>query len=201
MPLVTAATVKGYIPELSGSGADAIITSIISRVETQFSQFLGFPRADSNVYTLDSTTYTLYLDGPMYSDSEVLVLPIKPVTAITSVHSDVDRVYGSSSLIAASEYELDIVSGRVILKPNQATQVFDNSFRAIKVICTAGFTSAPADLEHAICYQSALIFRGRSNIGNESINQRQASVRLKRLILEDEVKEILYPFRPSEALL
>ena len=201
MALVTAATVKGYIPELSGSGADAIITSIISRVETQFSQFLGFPRADSNVYTLDSTTYTLYLDGPMFSDAEVLVLPVKPVTAITSIHSDVERVYGSSSLIAASEYELDVVNGRVILKPNQATQVFDNSFRAIKVVCTAGFTSAPADLEHAICYQSALVFRGRSNIGQTSISQRQASVRLKRMMIEDEVKEILFNYRTSQALL
>ena len=201
MALVTAANVKDYIPELSGTGADSVLTTIIGRVETQFARFLGLPRADSGIYTLDSTTYTVYIDGPMYGDPDVLELPVRPVSAVASVHSDVDRAYGSDKLIAASQYELDTIYARVILKPDTATQTFESGFRANKVVCTGGFSAAPDDLAHAICYQCALIFRARPNIGSDSISQRQASIKLKRVLIEDEVKEILFDYRPAGVVL
>ena len=201
MALITAANVKDYLPELSGTGADAIITTIIGRVENQFAKYIGFPLADSGVYTLDSTTYTVYIDNPMYGNPDVLELPIRPVSAVASLHSDVDRVYGSDKLIAASQYELDSEYARIILKPNTATQTYERGFRANKVVCTGGFAAAPADLAHAICYQTALVFRNRPNIGNDTISQRQASVKLRRIILEDEVREILFDLRPAGVVL
>ena len=201
--LVSAPTSRDYLPELTGATADATLDNVIARVESAFAVFLGLPKADSGAFRLDQGTYTLYLDGPMWGNPEVIMLPVRPLVSVASLHSDVDRAYGSDTLIAASEYELDLPNARIIQKPNTATTAYDRGFRALKVGCDAGFSkgSPPAELVHAICLQTALIFRNRSNIGRETISQQGSSVKVLSMDFHAEVRRVLYPLRACYAVL
>ena len=203
MALVTNTIAKKYIPELSGSTMDSLITDIIARVEATFARLLGFPENTSGEYTLNAADYILYEDGPMYSNSEVIQLSVKPIVTVTSVHSDVDREYGSATLIAASQYELDKPNGRIIQKANIATDSFDRGYRALKIVCNCGYNASnpPADLVHAICIMTAKIYRLRGNIGHESITQRQSTIKVQALNIPPEVKQILYPYRNTSMIL
>ena len=117
MSIVSVSTLKEYLPEIQGSTVDADLTQLILRVESYIARYLGFPLADAGTsYTLDQATYTIYADRPMYGFSYVLQLPLKPVITITSIHSDTNRVYGSDTLIASSQYNIDKELGRVELK-------------------------------------------------------------------------------------
>ena len=198
MALVTVATVKQYLPEITGSGADSDLTALITRAESEIARYLGFPLYDSgSSASLDDLTYTIYLDGPSYLDRSVLQLPIKPIVSITSVHSDPNREYGSQHAISGTEYDLDKQNARLILKPKEATQGFDSGARAIKVVCVAGYATAPADLEHAICVFVAHLHRAKSAQGKESNAQRGATVNYSPRTMPPEVKEILYSYRGS----
>ena len=203
MSLVSASTLREYLPEIAGNTAiDGELNSLISRVEKGIANFLGFPYNESLLSpTLESTTYTFYVDAPTFSDLYTLQLPIAPVTSITSIHSDANREYTSDTLIDASTYELDQKYGRVILKPQSVTRYFASAHRGNKVVCTAGFATAPSDLEHAICILASMAQRNKTNQGKESLTSRNGSIRLTPKNMPLEVKEFLWPYRSPTTIL
>ena len=153
-------------------------------------------------YTLDQSTYTIYADGSMYGLEYVLQSPIKPIISITSIHSDVDRVYGSDTLIDSSQYEIDKELGRVILD-DTSPDTFDRGFRAIKIVGSFGFSTStpPSDLVHAICVYCSHLQRAKSNQGNVSVTQRNSTVTLSPRTMPEEVKEILRGYRNVSTIL
>lgn len=199
MSLVSVSTFKEYLPEIgSATGADAELTSLLTRVQTYIARYLGFPvpSASSDITTLDASTYVLYLDSPLKSDRLVLQLPIKPIVSITSIYSDPDRKYESSSLLTLANIDIDKVNGRLIIKPTTST-AFDSGYRALKVTLVAGYAtdSPPTDLVHAICVWASQLHRSKQTQGKESITQGGQSVRLSTKVMPWEVKEILFRFR------
>ena len=197
MSLVSVSILKEYLPEIQGNSIDADLSSLISRVESYIARYIGFPLPDSGTtYTLDQATYTVYESRPMYTLSYVLQISIKPIISITSIHSDVDRVYGSDSLIDSSKYEIDKQNGRVILD-DTSPDTFDVGFRAIKIVGSFGYntSSPPDDLIHAICVYCSHLQRAKSSQGNNSITQRNSTVSLSPRTMPDEVKEILRGYR------
>jgi hypothetical protein len=203
MALVSASTLREYLPEIAGNTAiDGELNSLISRVEKGIANFLGFPFNESLLSpTLESTTYTFYVDAPIYNDFYTLQLPISPVTSITSIHSDANREYGSDTLIDSSTYELDQKYGRVILKPQSVTRYFETGYRANKIICVAGYVSAPSDLEHAICVLASMQQRNKTNQGKESLTSRNGSIKLTPKNIPLEVKEFLRSYRSPTLIL
>ena len=138
MAIVGLSTVKEYLPELSGTGADAALTSLITRVESAVARYLGFPAYDSSLKTeLDQNTYTLYVDGPTSYDFFTLQLPIAPIVSITSIHTDANRVYGSGTLIDSSHYTYDAQLGRIYVDQNTTNRNFVSAYRGNKIIITA----------------------------------------------------------------
>ena len=197
MSLVSVSNLKEYLPEIQGSSLDADLSSLISRVESFVARYLGFPLADGNTsYTLDQATYTVYADNPMYELSYVLQLPIKPVVSLTSIHSDVDREYGSTTSIDLSKTTTDKENGRVILN-DDSTDTFDTGYRANKIVGSFGFStsSPPHDLVHALCVYCAHLQRAKNSQGNNSITQRNSTVSLSPRTMPIEVKEILRGYR------
>ncbi len=203
MPLVSASVLKEYLPEISGTDADSQLTSLIQRMESFIARFLGFPIQDSgNFPVLDSGTYTLYLDGPAEWSVLVLQLPINPVTAVSKVYSDPDRVYGSDTEISSSDWDLDSRNSRIILKSTSG-EAYDYGFRALKIVCTAGYSTSnpPADLVHAICVLCTQNWRNKNNFSRDSITQRGSTIKLSPKQMPLEVREILYPLRSTSLLL
>jgi len=197
MSLVSVSALKEYLPEIQGSDVDADLTALITRVEGFIARYLGFPLSDSATsYTLDQSTYTVFQDGPMFEVSFVLQLPIKPVISITSIHSDVDREYGSSTEIDLTKTTTDKENGRVILNDN-STDTYDVGYRANKIIGSFGFDTSnpPSDLVHAICVYCSHLQRAKNSQGNQSITQRNSTVSLSPRTMPIEVKEILRGYR------
>ncbi len=196
--MVTVSTLKQYLPEITGDSANTDLESLLDRVETATARYMGWQKPDSLPSPrMLQTTYTFYLDGPTLEHPDVLQLPMRPVQSITSIHSDVDRQYGSDTLIDASTYSLDQYLGQVILDPVNATDYFDRGYRAIKVVCSAGFVNSnlPSDLEHGICVWASQLHRNKATQGKDSITQRAATISISPKNMPLEVKEILAPFR------
>ena len=198
MALVSAATLKEYLPELEGTDADTELNNLIQRVESSIAKYLGFVPPDGITNAvLDSSTYTVFLDGPFKFDRGVLQLPIKPAVSITSVHSDPDLEYGSSTAIASDQYEIDKENSRLILK-STATSSFDTGYRFIKVVYTAGFdnTDPPEDLVQAICLLAANLQRSKQGQGYTNINARSVTVGfVPRTAFPAEIKQLLSGYR------
>ena len=203
MSLVSVSTLKEYLPEIQGSEVDSDLSLLIARVEGFIARYLGFSLANSATsYTLDQSTYTLYADGPMYEVSYVLQLPIKPVISITSIHSDVDRKYGSTTEIDLSKTTTDKENGRVILN-DDSTDTFETGYRSNKIIGSFGFDTSnpPSDLVHAICVYCSHLQRAKNNQGNDSVTQRNSTISLSPRTMPTEVKEILRGYRNVSTIL
>jgi uncharacterized phiE125 gp8 family phage protein len=204
MAMVTVTTLKQYLPEITGNNANTDLEALLDRVESATARYMGWRKPDNLASPrMLASTHTFYLDGPTYENPQVLQLPMRPVQSITSIHVDIDRQYGNETLMDAGDYELDKYEGRVILKPIEATDVFERGYRAIKVICEAGFANSylPADLEHGICVWASQLHRNKATQGKDSITQRAATISISPKNMPPEVKEILAPFRESRQIL
>ena len=206
MALVTAAVLKQYLPEVTGTAADSALTSLLTRVESAIAIYLGFPvhkHGSAFKASLDIQTYTRYYDRPSFGNSKVLNLQIRPVHSVTSIHSDLDQEYNSDTLIAASEYTLDETAGKVWLKPTEYTTPFDSGPKAIKAVFSAGYSTAnaPEDLIHAICVWASQLQRAKSTQGRNSVSQRGGSVSVTSYDMPIEVKQILNSYRNSGSIL
>ena len=204
MAMVTVSILKQYLPEVTGDTANTDLEALLDRVEAATARYMGWPKPDSLASPrMLATTYTFFLDAPTIENPDVLQLPMRPVQSITSIHSDIDRQYGSDTLIDASTYTLDQYKGQVTLNPITATDYFDRGYRAIKVICSAGFANSnlPADLEHGICVWASQLHRNKATQGKDSITQRAATISISPKNMPPEVKEILAPFREPRKIL
>ena len=203
MAMVTVTTLKQYLPEITGTTANTDLEALLDRVEAATARYMGWGKGDNLASPrMLSATYTFFLDAPTNDNPDVLQLPMRPVQSIASIHSDIDRQYGSDTLINASTYTLDQYLGQVILNPVTATDYFDRGYRAIKVVCEAGFANSelPSDLEHGICVWASQLHRNKATQGKDSITQRAATISISPKSMPPEVKEILAPFRESRQI-
>ena len=203
MSLVSLSTFKEYLPEVAGTDSDTELQNLLNRVESAIAAYLGFPRVYSDGQIepkLTSQTYTIYIDEALPELPYVLPLSIRPVTSITSWYSDVERLYGSDSLVPSSDYDLDRENGRIIIKSTSG-EAIEQGYRANKVTCVAGFEIAPDDLEHAVCVYGAHLQRAKSTQGKQSTTQRDVTVNLSPRTMPQEVKDLLYPYRVFRRIL
>jgi hypothetical protein len=202
MSLVTTDLLKEYLPEVTGTGANTELQNLLDRVESAIARWLGFPLPDgSNTATLSVSTYTVYVDQYWKDDLTVLQLPLRPVSTITSVHSDPDRKYGSDTSLASDEYEIDKQLGLLIIKPDANTVGFSKGYRSNKVVGTFGYTLFHKDIVHAVCVYAAHLQRAKGNQGKKSQSIRNATTTYSPNTIPPEVKEVLYPYRSSTVIL
>lgn len=152
MAVTTAAKVRAQVPEiLNATGEDANLTVLIAGIGAAFGRWCGYPPATAGaVSTMESASYVFYLTGNRTRD---LVLPIQPVTAIASIYDDPDLEYTDSSRLLSSttDYALiwDPMRGPVVRQRLASTfGAWSSTEGAIKIACTAGFTTVPADVDN-----------------------------------------------------
>lgn len=80
-----------------------------------------------------------------------------PITAITAVYDDLDRVYGSDTLIDSDDLAFlpDKLANRIVYDGG----TFQNGIKNLKVEYTAGYTTIPDDLEEACLEIIAYYFK------------------------------------------
>ena len=149
--LITRAQAKEYLGIPSGVTTwDAVLDSLVARVSAKFEILCD--------RTIASATYTEYYSGDA---SRTLQLRQSPVTSITSIHSDFDRVtWDSTTLISADDYTFDGPSGVVY---------YDLSFipgvKNVRVVYVAGYATTPAGIVDAVCEWVAAGFNRRKGSG------------------------------------
>lgn len=156
MTLPTAAVVRTTAIKQLGTSTseDTLIDTLIARADAVLADYCNFPPASASVDpTLEATTYTHYLDGGAPTDGRVLLLPVRPVASVTTIHDDDDRTwdYGAADLVSSDDYTLDGVEGRVYLHSDASHAGWTADTRAIKVVYSAGYdTGADARITQAI---------------------------------------------------
>lgn len=194
MAVVTAAEVRAYIPTLSGDGDDSILDTLISRFDQVAAGYMGFPPQSSGAVSIESGTYVEYLDGP---GGREINTTAKPVVSITSIYDDPDLDYtDSEDLIAASDYTLYGLEGKVMLDYNATDAAWSVGYRHIKVTYVAGYSGGtmPNAIKHAACIQVAHWYAARSHIGRSNLSSQGQTVALKTLELLPEVTKALQPY-------
>lgn len=138
---------------------DALIT--FDRLESDMGEALGTFGADDkdvavrlinavsarvNTMTrrkLASRSYTdVTLDGP---GSNIVLLPQYPVTDVSEVRIDTARVFADSSVVSSDYYEYDGDTGELFV-----WTWIPRYRRCMRVSYTAGYTTIPDDLQHAV---------------------------------------------------
>lgn len=90
----------------------------------------------------EQATVTEYHDGEC---SNRILLDEYPVASVTSVHDDVDRVYGADALIDAADYVCRIKTGELIYENG----CFADGINNVKVVYVAGYATVPRDIKLA----------------------------------------------------
>ena len=202
MSLVSVATLKEYLTEITqNTGSDTELQKSFERVEAVVAEYLGFPKPSSSTSTstLEDTNYTLF-DAPSSTDQTVLQLNVKPINSLTSVHSDLMRVYDTDTALDTTNIDIDSVNGRLIIRPGKP-DFFYRGFRANKVVCNAGYQSAPPALEHAICVLCSHLQRAKQSQGKETMALAGISINLSSRVIPEEAKQILWQFRNPRSIL
>lgn len=207
MALMTAATLRDAIPELSGTSEDTKLDTLIARCDALFARYCGIPAATATgAPTLESASYTLYLTG---SGGRVLRLPLRAVTAIASIYDDPTLDFTDATyLVSSGDYALryDPHRGQYVQLLSTATHgAWSDGAGQIRISLTSGYSSgaAPGDILEAVRIGVRNWWTARKNHGRTTSGGDQSATYTEpedRHLLNDEVKTILGPYRLPEAL-
>lgn len=204
MTLPTAAIVRTHgLTQLGASTSeDSNLTVLIARADAVLASWCGFPAASASVDpTLEATTYTHYLTGPSATDPTALLLPVRPVTSVTSIHDDDDRdySYGASDLVDSGDYTLDGVEGRVYLHADSTHGAWGTGPRRIKAIYVAGYdTGADARITQGITALVAHWWSTRNMSGQSAVTLTDTTITAAEFEIPAHVRQIMWPIRLAE---
>jgi hypothetical protein len=195
VPVVSAAQVRAVMRGAT-SADDTLIDVLVARADSALALALGYPMPDSGTRTLGAATYTLY-PGPLAIDRDepaILSLAVRPVVSVTSVHVDPERSYGAATAIASGDRDLDGARGLIILR-DTATSTWSRALRANKVVVSAGWSTLPAEVAHALILQVGHWLAHSSAAGRVSVDDGQTRVDLAALSLLPEVVSLCRGYR------
>lgn len=166
MALISAAQFRQHYPQLSGSADDTVLDEIIARASALMAEWCNYP-AVSGARTLESRSYTLYLGGDrlLVDDPRCLSLPVRPVTALTSV--SVDDLWVWDTAEDLTQVELDVDRGELWLRPT-ATFAWSSGARSNKIVVTAGYATVPDSLEALVAMATRHLWDLRRTQGQAS---------------------------------
>lgn len=133
MSLTTLANVKAF-KNVTASDHDVELLRLIPAVDAFIAQYCN--------RVLEQATVTEYHSGR--AGQTTLRLKQYPVASITSLHDDVDRVYGADTLLVAADYVLtDPAAGLAQLDGF----TFEEGLHNIKIVYVGGFPVGSNDLK------------------------------------------------------
>jgi hypothetical protein len=171
--ILTPAELRDWIPGLSSTGQDTLLTALIARADALLAGWLGFPASSVGAApTLEDATYTLFLRGP---GGRRLIVPVAPVLSVTSIEDDTEEEFDGSELVAATDYVLRDESQNgnagIVLLHQAATHgawsLTDN--RVIKIVGVMGYVTIPDPLKHAATIIATHLYQQRATLGRASI--------------------------------
>jgi len=199
--LCTEAQCRERIPQLAGApSGDTHLLRLIDAVGAACAIWCGWPPATAGTApSLERATYTLYVGdhhGGVIVESAELWLPVRAVSSVTSIHVDDLQGYGSSYLLASTDYALDTERGRIRLLPSGVTGGWSETPYTTRVICVAGFAAGeiPTSVVMAAVEAVAHMYaQGAQQVAAESPQVRDTVLPLRS-------RQLLAPYRTSHGV-
>ena len=190
--LVTIAQVKLLLGANANFPDDTLLTLLVQQVSARCQSYLNRDLEDTGEHA------TEYFNG----DGRRRVFPLRrfPISTVTSVHDDIDRNYGSGSLISSSDYAIHLDEGYVEIEyPLQP------GMRNVKIIYDGGYLASegvlpvPDAMKQAALLQSAEVYRRKESMTETSVSNDLGAVSMPVTFdvmdLTPGVKRLLDPFR------
>ena len=172
--------------------------TVIAAVGRAFARWCGYP---GSAPSLESASYTRYLDGP---GGRELTLDVWPVVSVSSIYDDPTLDFTSATyLVSSGDYALaDAGRGLVRLTSTSAHGAWSDTKGAIKATFTAGYATIPEDLKHAarLAVRHWWSLRQKQGLTNAT-SAGQSRGFVDQTFLPDEVKAALNAFRLPRAYL
>lgn len=166
----------------SDTSKDEQLKSLINRSYKILEKYIG--------RVVKSTQYTEYQDG---DGTPQILLNQWPIISVTSIHSDVERDFGSDTEIEAANYLIYSDEGRIELYKDET--IFPEGKQNVKVIYTAGYAEIPDDLEFASTLHIAGFFKKAGNEGLLTKSLGGLSLSFQRVPIAEDVKIIVDAYR------
>lgn len=149
MAIISSAEALAQIPELTGTTEGTKLDTLIAGLGPAFASYCGWPAASATALpTMESASYTFYVTGEGGRD---LLLPVRPITAVSSVYDDPTLDFTASTyLVSSSDYTLTWIpgTGQMLRLSSTATHgVWSTTPGAIRIVCTAGYATVPDGLK------------------------------------------------------
>lgn len=198
MAVITEEEAREFINALSGT--DPVVIKTILRVaDAAVATHLGYPRAGVGLQpSIEAATHTLYLDGPADPSTAVgrrtLRLPVRPIITITSIFDDPSAEYDPEDEVAATDFNLFLDDGEIILKEDSTQGAWSPGRRAQRVIGSLGFSTVPDDIKEAAIMWVGHVIKLRSRHGQRSITQAGITVTSLKETMPDMARQLLNPY-------
>lgn len=139
-------------------------------------------------------------------NEDTIYLRERPINTITSVHEDVQRVYGANTLLVeGTDFEVNVNLGTLTRVSGSDVTRWERGYRTIRVEYDGGFddvaddkANVPEDLKRAALKLALLIIRedDRKMQGVSSVTDSVGSVtRIAGRIVSEDVLMLLRPYR------
>lgn len=147
---------------------DALLASMLARSSSEAER----------VMNRDAETVSRTAQYDVRPGTRSVCLPAYPITSITTIWNDRDRVFGTETAISSSDYYSDASSGMVHF---EAALV--SGYGALKITYTGGmgasvaaFIAAYPDIADAVDERVAQLWQRRDEIGLTGVSGNQGSV-------------------------
>lgn len=188
--IVSITEAKDFL-KITAETDDAIIESLINRASSWANDYTG--------RLLLSRTNTEYYDG---DGTGTILLRQYPVTSITNIYDDVDRVFGSNTIIPAPDIILNQESG--IVRLFNGTAAFNKGMMNVKAVYVAGYVTPPESLKEAVLVHVGHSYRRQYADQKFGVVSETTGDRTISYVNEDfpaRAKSLLNPYRSERVFL
>lgn len=214
MALLSVSTLRTrHLPDVlaSDSTATTVLTALLAAAEEMAAVWLGYPAAPSAAggalvnATWDSRAYALFLQGT--ADGQRLVVPLAPLTAVTSVYLSEDADWpndgslpSNAEEIASTDYRIEHLRNgcRFHVRASGDLGRWPLGPQAVRIVCTAGYANEaalPLGVADAVYRWCADVYTRRRVRLEESVSQGGASQTLRELGMPKDVADALLPYQ------
>ena len=166
---------------------DSFLINLINRVSARMENYCG--------RNFKARYYTEYQDG---EGSPEILLDQYPITYITGIWNDSERLFPSTTEISSSDYITYADEGRVRLFNDET--VFGNSPQCVKICYSGGYDTIPLELELACGEWVCTFYRRQKDKvhGYMTKAARGASEMVDLQAIPREVKGVLDSYRKAK---
>lgn len=134
--LTTKEEVKAYAG-IDDTDTDTFIDDVIERISDYVNNYIN-----RDILT---ASHVEYYDS---CEQGAIIIKHPPIQSVTSIYYDTERVYGADTLVASTDYCMDLDAG--IIKLDWAREWYGKFGNAFKVTYVGGYDAVPPALEHAV---------------------------------------------------